>query len=82
MFRQIYYYWLLIQIEVFDMNILSVLIVVALLLTIAVLGTGIWSMAHGGEFDKKHSSQLMFARVGMQAVTLVFLFLAIYLANN
>jgi uncharacterized membrane protein len=64
------------------MNILSVVIVVALLLTIAVLGTGIWSMAHGGEFDKKHSSQLMFARVGMQAVTLVFLFLAIYLANN
>jgi len=54
----------------------------ALLLTIAVLGTGIWSMAHGGEFDRKHSSQLMFARVGMQAVTLVFLFLAIYLANN
>jgi fructose-specific phosphotransferase system IIC component len=64
------------------MNILSVVIVVALLLTIAVLGTGIWSMAHGGEFDRKHSSQLMFARVGMQAITLVFLFLAIYLANN
>ena len=64
------------------MNILSVVIVVALLLTIAILGTGIWSMAHGGEFDRKHSSQLMFARVGMQAVTLVFLFLAIYLANN
>jgi len=64
------------------MNILSVVIVVALLLTIAVLGIGIWSMAHGGEFDRKHSSQLMFARVGMQAVTLVFLFLAIYLANN
>ncbi len=64
------------------MNILSVVIVVALLLTIAVLGTGIWSMAHGGEFDRKHSTQLMFARVGMQAVTLVFLFLAIYLANS
>jgi fructose-specific phosphotransferase system IIC component len=64
------------------MNILSVVIVVALLLTIAVLGTGIWSMAHGGEFDRKHSNQLMFARIGMQAVTLVFLFLAIYLANN
>jgi len=64
------------------MNILSVVIVVALLLTIAVLGTGIWSMAHGGEFDRKHSSQLMFARIGMQAITLVLLFLAIYLANN
>ena len=64
------------------MNILSVVIVVAMFLTIAVLGAGIWSMAHGGEFDEKHSSQLMFARVGMQAVTLIFLFLAIYLANS
>ena len=63
------------------MNILSVLIVLALLLTIAVLGTGIWSMAHGGEFDRKHSTELMFARVGMQAITLLLLFFAIYLAN-
>jgi fructose-specific phosphotransferase system IIC component len=63
------------------MNILSVLIVVALLLTIAVLGTGIWSMAHGGEFDRKHSTELMFARVGMQAITLLLLFFAVYLAS-
>ena len=64
------------------MNILSVVIVVALLLTIAVLGAGIWSMAHGGEFDEKHSSQLMFARIGMQAITLILLLIAIYLANT
>ena len=64
------------------MNILSVVIVVALLLTIAVLGAGIWSMAHGGEFDEKHSEQLMFARIGMQAVTLILLLIAIYLANT
>jgi len=63
------------------MNILSILIVFALLLTIAVLGTGIWSMAHGGEFDRKHSTQLMFARIGMQAITLVLLFYAVYLAS-
>jgi hypothetical protein len=44
-------------------------IVVALLMTVAVIGTGIWSMAHGGEFDQKHSSQLMIARVGMQGIT-------------
>ena len=64
------------------MNILSIVIVIAMLLTIIVLGAGIWSMAHGGEFDKKHSSQLMFARIGMQAVTLMLLFVAIYLANT
>jgi uncharacterized membrane protein len=63
------------------MNILTVVIIGAMLMTVAVLGTGIWSMIHGGEFDKKHSTELMFARVGMQAVTLLLLLLAIYLAN-
>ena len=64
------------------MDILSIVIVVAMLLTIIVLGAGIWSMAHGGEFDEKHSEQLMFARIGLQAVTLILLFIAIYLANT
>jgi len=64
------------------MSILSIVIVVAMLLTIIVLGAGIWSMAHGGEFDEKHSEQLMFARIGLQAVTLILLFIAIYLANT
>ena len=64
------------------MNILSIVIVVAMLLTIIVLGAGIWSMAHGGEFDEKHSEQFMFARIGLQSVTLILLFLAIYLANT
>lgn len=64
------------------MSILSVVIVVAMLLTIIVLGAGIWSMAHGGEFDEKHSEQFMFARIGLQAVTLMLLFIAIYLANT
>jgi hypothetical protein len=63
------------------MNLLSILIVFALFLTIVVLGTGIWSMAHGGEFDRKHSTQLMFARVGMQGITLLLLFFAVYLAS-
>jgi hypothetical protein len=53
-----------------------------MLLTIIVLGAGIWSMAHGGEFDEKHSEQFMFARIGLQSVTLILLFLAIYLANT
>ncbi len=63
------------------MNILTVLIVFALLLTIVVLGTGIWSMAHGGEFNEKHSEQLMFARIGAQGFTLLLLFTAIFFAN-
>lgn len=63
------------------MDILNVVIVAALLMTVGVIGTGIWSMAHGGEFDQKHSTQLMFARVGMQGVTVLLLLLAMFLAN-
>ena len=63
------------------MNFLTMVIIGAMLMTIAVLGTGIWSMIHGGEFDQKHSTELMFARVGMQGVTLLLLYLAIYLAS-
>jgi hypothetical protein len=55
--------------------------VAALLMTVGLIGTGIWSMAHGGEFDREHSTQLMFARVGMQGVTVLLLLLAIFLAN-
>lgn len=63
------------------MNILNMIIVVALLMTVAVIGTGIWSMAHGGEFDEKHSSQLMVARVGMQGVTVLLLLFAVFLSS-
>ena len=62
------------------MNILTLLIIGALLMTIGVIGTGLWSMAHGGEFDRKHSTQLMVARVGMQGITLLLLLAAFALA--
>jgi len=64
------------------MNILTMVIILALLLTIAILITGIGSMAQGGEFDKRHGTQLMFARVGMQGITLLLLFIALFLANT
>jgi len=63
------------------MDALNVVIVAALLVTVGLIGTGIWSMALGGEFDQKHSTQLMFARVGMQGITFLLLLLAIFLAN-
>jgi hypothetical protein len=64
-----------------DMNILTAVIMVALLMTIGLIGAGLWSMAHGGEFDQKHSTQLMAARVGMQGTTFLLLLLAIFLAS-
>ena len=63
------------------MTILNVVIIAALLMTIGLMGTGIWSMAHGGDFDQKHSTQLMIARVGMQGVTILLLLLAVFLAS-
>ena len=63
------------------MNILSMVIILALLLTVGLVGTGIWSMAHGGEFDEKHSTQLMIARVGTQGFTILLLLYAVYLAS-
>lgn len=64
------------------MSILTFVIILALVLTIAVLATGIGSMAHGGEFDRKHGTQLMFTRVGMQGLTLILLLVALYLASG
>lgn len=63
------------------MSVLNLVIVVALLITVGVIGTGIWSMAHGGEFDEKHASQLMTARVGMQGLTVLLLLFAVYLSS-
>ncbi len=63
------------------MSILSMLIVAALLMTVAVMIMGIRSMQHGGESDQKHSTQLMFARVGMQGITFLLLLLAFFLSN-
>jgi hypothetical protein len=63
------------------MEILNMAIIGALIMTVGVIGTGIWSMAHGGEFDRKHSTQIMFARVGMQGITFLLLLLAVYLSS-
>ena len=64
------------------MDLLTLVIVACLVLTAIILFIGVGSMAEGGEFDEKHSEQLMFARVGMQAITLLLLLVALYLANT
>lgn len=48
----------------------------------AVLGLGIFSMARGGEFNKKHGNKLMRARVVLQGITLLLLFLVMMLSNK
>jgi hypothetical protein len=62
------------------MTMMTAMVLVALLATVAVLIAGIASMARGGEFDLHHSHQLMFARVGFQAATLLIMLIAVVLA--
>ncbi len=64
------------------MNLVTIVIVVAMLMTVGVLITGIGSMAHGGEFDRKHEGEFMFARVGMQLITILLLLFAVYLEST
>lgn len=62
------------------MTVLTGVIVIALLSTVVTLIWGIVSMAQGGEFDQHHSHQLMFARVGLQGITLLLLLIALVIA--
>lgn len=63
------------------MSLLNLLILCALIATIGALGAGILSMMKGGEYDRQHGTQLMFARVGFQAVAFVLLLVAFFAAS-
>ncbi|HEB59272.1 MAG TPA: twin transmembrane helix small protein [Gammaproteobacteria bacterium] len=58
---------------------LTTLVIIGLVATIVGLGWGLFSMAAGGNFDRKHATQFMSARVGFQALTIVLLLVALYL---
>ncbi len=63
------------------MTVLTILIILAALATIVTLIMGIGSMASSGEFDQKHSTQLMSLRVGLQGLTLLLLLIALYFST-
>jgi hypothetical protein len=58
------------------MGSFAIPVMVVLIATVVVLFVGIVSMARGGEFDRQHSVQLMFARVGFQAATVILIIAA------
>lgn len=62
------------------MSALTIVVLLALVATVITLIWGIGSMASGGNYDRKHSEQLMFARVGIQAFAFIMLMLALYLS--
>lgn len=58
------------------MTMLTALIGLALLATIISLAWGVGSMAAGGQYDDKHYTQFMTARIGFQAIAIVLLIIA------
>jgi hypothetical protein len=62
------------------MTVLASAIVITLLATVGTLLWVIASMAQGDELDQHHSHQIMFVRVGLQGITLLFLLIALFTA--
>ncbi len=58
------------------MGSFAIPVMVVLIATVVVLFVGIVSMARGGEFDRQHSVQFMFARVGFQVATVILIIAA------
>lgn len=63
------------------MTLSTILILVALILTVGSLVSGVISMAHGGNFDRQHSTQFMSARVALQLVTVLLVMLVYFLTQ-
>ncbi len=63
------------------MGLINALIIAALLATVTVLVLGLRSMAIGGTYDQEHAEKFMWERVGLQAVVIVLLLVAVLLLN-
>jgi hypothetical protein len=61
------------------MDLFVVVIIAAMLFTVATVLLGVFTMSVGGSTNKTLSTPLMWARVGFQALTILLLFAAIRL---
>jgi Hypoxia induced protein conserved region len=59
------------------MDLFVIVIIAAMLATVATVFLGVLTMSVGGSTDNSLSTPLMWARVGFQALTIVLLFTAI-----
>lgn len=65
------------------MNVPSLIILIAMGVTLAILLVGVFAMARGGEFNRKHSNRLMRLRVIAQFVTIMLILLfAFFMAGD
>ncbi len=61
---------------------LLVLVFLALALTVGSLAWGLISMSKGGESDRQHSHEYMFARVAFHAVAVALALFVLYIFVN
>jgi len=59
-----------------------VVLIFILLATVGVLFLGLFSMARGGEFNRKYGNRLMRFRVAFQAVAILLVLVLILLINH
>lgn len=64
------------------MDILFALMIVAMLATLGVLFLGIFSMARGGEFNRRNSNRLMRWRIFLQGLAIVLFLLLLFLSQR
>jgi Hypoxia induced protein conserved region len=62
------------------MDSFTIPVMIALFATVVILFAGIVSMVRGGEFDQRHSVQLMYTRVSFQAVAIILIIVAVLYA--
>ena len=62
------------------MTVVFMILIAALVATVIAMSIGLMSMAGGGSADRRFSEPLMWARVGLQALTVVLLVIAIALS--
>ena len=59
------------------MDALTIIVILGMLATVWTLLRGIASMVKGGDADFRQSHQLMFQRVGLQALTVLIVIMAL-----
>ena len=63
------------------MEALNLLIIAALIGTLAVLLLGVRSMAKGGDYDRENAEKFMWERIGLQALVILLLIAAVFALN-
>lgn len=64
------------------MDPLVVIVILALIATAVAMAMGLLAMSSGGVVDREFSTPLMWVRVGLQAFTVLLLFVALLLRRS